>query len=441
MNNQSYRSWTLLLVVALMALAFAAGMGARNASLYGLAAHIAQWMPGLYESRPAGDIPASTNLAPLATFWEVHNKITNLFVYPVPDDSKLTYGAIRGMVAALDDPYSRFLTPEAFQEFNQQTDGSFDGIGAWMEQEKAQADKPARTIIMSVIPEGPAAKSGVHPGDEVLFVDGKSTRDLTLSQVVDLIKGKAGTIVTLTLRRQGATQPLEIKIARAKVDVPNVETKVLEGGIGYLWLRTFNKQAEREAREGLQELLSQNLRGLILDLSINGGGLLDQAIGVGSLFFKDGPIVYVRERGGKPKAENATPGAVVPPDLPMLVLIDGGTASASEIVAGALQDRGRAKIIGQHSFGKSKVQTVLRLNDSSALILTTAIYLTPKQRDIGQPWPDDATKRGLRPDLPLPPPPPNTAMNYDTWHQEQVSLAAEALRKQLATQPATGAAG
>ena len=224
MNNQSYRSWMMLLMAALMVLAFAAGMGAHNASVYGLAAHIAQWMPGLYESHPESDIPASTDLAPLATFWEVHNKITNLFVYPVQDEAKLTYGAIRGMVAALDDPYSRFLTPTDFQDFSDQTEGSFEGIGAWMDQEKAQGDKPARTVIMSVIPEGPAAQGGVHPGDEVLGVDGKSTRDLNLAQVVDLIKGKAGTFVTLLLRREGAPQPLEVKIARAKVDVPNVET-------------------------------------------------------------------------------------------------------------------------------------------------------------------------------------------------------------------------
>jgi carboxyl-terminal processing protease len=424
-----------LAAIALIVVSFTAGLGAQHASVYGLAAHIAQWMPGLTDTPGSSpDIPSATNLTPLATFWEVHNKITNYFVYPIEDQTKLTYGAIRGMVAALDDPYSRFLTPSEYQDFCNQTEGSFEGIGAWMEQEKPQGDKPPRTIIMSVIPEGPAAKAGVHPGDEVLAVDAKPTQDLTLQSVVDMLKGSAGTWVSLTLRREGAAQPLVLRMMRAKVDVPNVQTEVLPGNIGYLWLRTFNKQADREAREGLEKLLAQKVDGLVFDLSINGGGLLEQAISVGSLFFKDGPIVYVRERGAEPKPYNAVPGAVVPADLPMVILVDGGTASASEIVAGALQDRGRAQIVGQHSFGKSKVQTVLKLNDDSALILSTAVYLTPKLRDLGQPWPEDSTKRGLHPDVPLPTPAPG-AEAYAAWHQDQVTLAAAALRKIIAAQP------
>jgi carboxyl-terminal processing protease len=425
----------VLVVAALMALSFMAGRGARNASVYGLAAHIAQWMPGLSESpQTDADIPSATNLTPLATFWEVHNKIISDFVYPVQDQTKLTYGAIRGMVAALDDPYSRFLTPSEYQDFCNQTEGSFEGIGAWLEQEKAQDDKPPRTVIMSVIPEGPAAKVGVRAGDEVVAVDGKPTQALILQAVVDLLKGSAGTSITLTLRRAGEAQPLVLTMTRAKVDVPNVQTDILPGNIGYLWLRTFNKQAEREAREGLEQLLAQKVNGLVFDLSINGGGLLEQAISVGSLFFKDGPIVFVRERGAQPQPYNAVPGAVVPSNLPMVVLVDGGTASASEIVAGALQDRGRAQIVGQHSFGKSKVQTVLKLNDDSALILSTAVYLTPKLRDLGQPWPEDSTKRGLHPDVPLPTPAPG-AEAYAAWHQDQVTLAAAALRKLIAAQP------
>jgi|LSQX01.3.fsa_nt_gb carboxyl-terminal processing protease len=437
MNNQSYRMWTVVVAIALMALSFAAGLGARNASLYGLAAHIAQWMPGLTEAQPEVDIPTSANLAPLATFWEVHNRITSFYVYPVEDQTQLTYGAIRGMVGALEDPFSHFLEPKQFQDFCSQTEGSFEGIGAWMEQERPGADKPARIIIMSVIPEGPAAKAGVRQGDVVVAVDGKPTADQSLQQVVDLIKGRAGTTVTLSLRREGVVEPLEISVARAKVEVPVVETEILPGNIGYLWLRMFNKQADREAREALQELLSQKITGLVFDLSMNGGGLLDQAISVGSLFFKEGPIVLVQERGAQPQPYNVVPGQIVPPDLPMVVLVDRGTASASEIVSGALQDRGRAKIVGTSTFGKSKVQTVLKLNDGSALILSTAIYLTPKLHDLSENWPDDKTKRGLRPDVLLPEPSPDAATDYAAWHKEQVRQAATLLRRELAAGPGT----
>jgi carboxyl-terminal processing protease len=246
-----------------------------------------------------------------------------------------------------------------------------------------------------------------------------------------MMKGPANTKVNLLLKREGRANPFEVIITRSRIETTNVETEVLAGNIGYLWLRTFNKQADREVRQGLEKLLAQNVKGLVFDLSMDGGGLLEQAISVSSLFFKEGPVVYVKDRGGPPQAYNALPGAVVPPDLPMVVLLDPGTASASEITAGALQDRGRAKLIGTHSFGKSKVQTVIKLNDDSALVLSTAVYLTPKMRDVGAYWPEDKTKRGLHPDVPLPEPDRNSGLKYEEWHKGNIEKAADYLRQQI----------
>lgn len=436
MNNRAVRTWLVLVVLVMMGGSFAAGVSLKNTSVYGLAAQIVQGMPGLYDYEIDNEIPSATDLRPLATFWEVREKILRNFVYLLEDSTQLTYGAIRGMLDALEDPYSRFLTPEEYAEFNRETEGTFEGIGAWVGQEKEEGEVPTKTVIISIIPGGPAAQVDIMPGDQILAVDEMATEGLTLQKVVKMIQGPAGTSVVLTLKRESREEPFDVEVARARVDVPNVETKILPGNIGYFWLITFNKQAEREAREGLEELLSQDIDGLLLDLSINGGGLLEQAINVSSLFFEDGPIVYVRERGGSPQAYNAVPGALVPSDLPMVVLVDKGTASASEILAGALRDRGRAQVIGQNTFGKSKVQTVIKLNDDSALILSTAVYLTPDMHDVGAPWEEDETKRGLRPDVLLPPPDLESGMRYPDWHEQQIEQAAALLRKQIAEHPA-----
>ena len=440
MDNRSLRVWIVVVALVLMAGSFAAGIGLGNASVYGLAAQLAQWMPGLYAHEVDSDLPSATDLRPLATFWEVRDKIMRNYVYPVDDPKKLTYGAIRGMLASLEDPYSRFLSPEEFTDFSKEVEGSFEGIGVWLDQEKAEGDRPARVVIMSVIPEGPASKVDLRPGDQIVAVDGKPIQGMTLQAVVLLMKGPANTPVTLLMKRDGRKDAFEATMTRTRIDSPNVETKVLDGDIGYLWLRAFNKLAEREARQGLEKLLAQNVKGIVFDLSMDGGGLLEQAISVSSLFFPDGPVVYVKERGGQPQAYNALGAAVVPANLPLVVLVDQGTASASEITAGALQDRGRAKLIGTRSFGKSKVQTVIKLNDDSALVLSTAVYLTPKMRDVGAPWPEDKTKRGLHPDVALPAPDFDAGIKYEEWHRGNIEKAADYLRKQLTgpTAPAPG---
>jgi len=202
MDNRAVRTWLVLVVVVLMGGSFAAGVSLKNTSVYGLAAQIVQGMPGLYDYEIDNEIPSATDLRPLATFWEVREKILRNFVYLLEDSTQLTYGAIRGMLDALEDPYSRFLTPEEYAEFNRETEGTFEGIGAWVAQEKEEGEVPAKTIISSIIPGGPAAQVDIMPGDQILAVDEMATEGLTLQKVVKMIQGPAGTSVVLTLKRE-----------------------------------------------------------------------------------------------------------------------------------------------------------------------------------------------------------------------------------------------
>lgn len=388
-------------------------------------ARLAQLIPGVMQVEDASHIPAATDLRPLQTFWEVREKVKKSFVYEVKDDRDLTYGAIRGMLASLDDPWTRFYTPEEYKEFQVETDGHFDGIGAVLQSREVGEHGETEVLITSVIPEGPASKVDVRPEDVIISVDGVPTKGMSLQAVVNRIRGKRGTEVKLGLKRKGSEEVVEVGVTRAEIQIPIVEHKMLDNQIGYVWLRSFNKQADTKLRAALEDLKAQGMRGLVFDLSIDGGGLLDMAVAVSSMFVKDGPVVYVQERGSAAQPLNATGGQVVPDSVPMVVLVDRGSASASEIVAGCLQDRGRAQVVGQNTFGKSKVQTVAELNDRSALILSTAVYLTPNKRDISLEY--EEGKRGVKPDVFFPEPEVGAKIIYDDWHQQQIDKALEVL--------------
>ena len=462
MQTKPYRIWLAPIVVLLMVLSFAAGAGimysTSHHSILGLTAQVAQVMPGVMEVETAADIPAATDLRPLATFWQVRDRILHDYVYPIEDDTKLTYGAIRGMLASLEDPYSRFMTPGEYEEFQEEAQGKFEGIGAWLEQRHVtDTTMPVEcptchhhftipvddregieVAIVSIIPEGPAATVDLRPGDVLLKVDDKSVRGMHVAQVSKLIRGPEGTPVKLSLRREGQSEIVELTIIRAAVDIPTIETRIVEDNIGYVWLRGFHKQAETKLREALEEMVDRQVSGLIFDLSLNGGGLLEQAISVSNLFLDNQTVVYVQERNGDAHPYRTMPGRVVSEDLPVVVLIDGGSASASEIVAAALHDTGRAQVVGQHSFCKSKVQTVMELTDHSALVLSTAVYLTPDKRDLSEEYADG--KRGVEPDIVFPLPELDEEFGrkkWEQWHDQQIQQAAKVL---LETLPTTGKA-
>ena len=440
MERRLYPIWLAVVIPVLMVASFVAGAGVMygvsQESILGVTARVAQMAPALVEIEEAEGITSATDLQPLATFWQVRDRILRDFVYPIEDDTRLTYGAVRGMLAALEDPYSRFMTPEEFAEFQRETEGHYQGIGAWLAQRTVGDTNQIEVVILSVIPEGPASKVDLRPDDVVKKVDDKPVRGMGVDRVSKLIRGPKDTKVKLAVAREGSPELIELTIVRMSVDIPPVEQKMLEDGIGYVWLRLFHEQAEDELRAALQELIDQGIQGLILDLSINGGGLFYQAISVASLFMEEGEVVlYVGERETEPHPFKALPGLVVPADLPLVVLVDGGSASAAEIVAGALQDTGRAKVVGQHTFGKSKVQTVMALNDRSALVLSTAVYLTPNKRDLSEEY--EVGKRGIKPDVVYPPLElgPEERLDHqkvEQWHEEQIARAADVLKESMA---------
>ncbi len=436
MSRSSFqvRIWLIVLIVVLMGGSFAVGMGVRYSAatepLLSLVGRVAQAVPGVVAQGKG--IAVRTDLQPLATFWQVREKILNDFVHPVDDPAELTYGAIRGMVAALEDPYSRFMTPEQYEEFKTEASGQFEGIGAYLEERTADKTGEIEVVIFSIIPGGPASEADIRPGDVVLAVGDELVAGKHVGAVADLIRGPEGTSVTLTLRREGRAEPVTVSVSRRQVTLPPPEHKVIDGKIGYVWLHTFNKQAEVQLRAAIEELLKKGTKALLLDLSDNGGGLLDQAISVTSLFYENEPVVYVRERGQQLQPLNALADQeIVPANMPVAVLVTGGSASASEIVAGALQDLHRAIVVGQNTFGKAKVQTLIPLDDGSALALSTAVYLTPSKRDLSKTGKDG--KCGIKPDIELPGFDPDGSLTAQQWHDNMVDQAVNVLEKKLAS--------
>ncbi|MBC7288509.1 MAG: S41 family peptidase [Armatimonadetes bacterium] len=398
----------------------------------------ADLLPSVLRQTTAPDVTAPSDLRPVATFWEVRQKIKENFVYPIKDETTLTYGAIRGMLEALDDPYSRFLTPEEYKEFQSESEaGQFSGIGAVLDRYRDPKSDEWVVVISAVLPGGPASRSNLRAGDVLLAVDGRPIGDMPLYKVVKLIRGPAGTKVVLTVRREGVNEPLDIEIVRGEVEEPVVEYEIVSGNIGYIWLRGFSRTAIAKMREALQYMVDHKVTGILLDLSQDPGGLLDAAVEIADMFIDKGPLVWIRERGSDPEPIMAHKETIVPKDMPILVLIDEASASASEILAGCLQDHGRAKVVGKHSFGKSKVQTVIELNDKSALVITTAVYLTPNKRDIGEEWAKG--KRGIKPDIEFPEEKPDPHVSATELHERYKKRALEELKKVLANNSATGA--
>ena len=401
-------------------------------------ARMAQIVPGTHTVETDSDIPAATDLTPLKTFWKARQRVLQGYVYPDEiDDAELTYGAIRGMLNALGDPYTRFMDPDQYKDFRTESTGHFEGIGAMLMMEVNDASGEKEVVVSSVLPEGPAATTDLAADDVILAVDERPIKGMALNEVVDLIRGPGGTPVVLTVRHKGAEELSEVEIIRGRVEFPIIESKMLDDEIGYIWLRSFNRMAEVDMRKALSELEEQGMKALLLDLSMDPGGMLDQAVAVSSLFLDDTPITFIKDRNGEPDPLMAHPGVAVAADVPIVALIDGGSASASEIVAGALQDTGRGTIVGHPSFGKAKVQTVIELDDGSAVVLTTAVYLTPLKRDISK---GENGERGVQPDIRFPDPvepeerdPELTYRDwFKQWHGEQIERAAEVLREKLA---------
>lgn len=338
--------------------------------------------PALQAAEPAPAPAASSKAAPLPldelrTFAEVMDRIKAAYVEPV-SDKELLENAIKGMLSNLD-PHSAYLEPEAFAELQESTSGEFGGLGIEVGMEDGFVK------VVSPIDDTPASKAGIQPGDLIVKIDGQPTKGLSMMEAVDKMRGKAGSKIELTLVRDGG-RPFDITLTRAVIKVRSVKSQLLDDGYGYLRISQFQVNTGEEVGKALAKLRKDNgdkkLRGLVMDLRNNPGGVLQAAVEVADHFLKSGLIVYTEGRLANSELRfNADP-ADASEGVPLVVLINGGSASASEIVAGALQDHKRAVLMGTDSFGKGSVQTVLPLNNDRALKLTTALYFTPNGRSI-----------------------------------------------------------
>lgn len=313
----------------------------------------------------------------LRTFTEVFSRIKSDYVEPV-QDKKLLDDAVQGMLSGLD-PHSAYLDADSFKDMRVETEGRFGGLGIEVTMENGFIK------VVSPIEDTPAAHAGVKPGDLIIRLDEKAVKGLTLTEAVRLMRGKPGTDITLTIVREGATKPIKITVTRAVIKIQSVKSRLIEPGFGYVRITQFQATTDKNLIEAVQKLEKENkgaLRGLVLDLRNNPGGVLNSAVGVSDAFLDKGLIVYTEGRVPDSRLKfSATPGDVLN-GAPMVVLINGGSASASEIVAGALQDQKRAVIMGTKSFGKASVQTIIPMSNGGALKLTTARYYTPNGRSI-----------------------------------------------------------
>ncbi|MCS6964826.1 S41 family peptidase [Thermoflexus sp.] len=309
-------------------------------------------------------------------FWEAWKLVQDEYYGEIPAPQTVAYGAIRGALQTLGDPYTSFIEPKIARILQEDASGQFEGIGALVRMNRDNKLEIVRTFEGS-----PAQKAGLRAGDLVVKVNGQSIVGYSIYEAIALIRGPAGTSVTLTIERPGQRDPLEVTVTRARITIPIVETRMLPENIAYVQLFDFSAQATRQLREQLKALLAQNPRGLILDLRDNPGGFLDQAIQVADLFLSEGVVAYERMKDGEERVFRSKSGDIAE-KIPMVVLVNAGSASASEIVAGALQDRGRARLVGERTFGKGSVQLSHTLSDGSELRVTIARWFTPNNRAI-----------------------------------------------------------
>ena len=333
--------------------------------------------PAMAPAGAAASAKAPLPLEELRTFAEVMDRIKAAYVEPV-DDKTLLENAIKGMLSNLD-PHSAYLGPEDFAELQESTSGEFGGLGIEVGTEDGNIK------IVSPIDDTPASKAGIQAGDFIVKINGQPTRGLSMTEAVDKMRGKIGQKITLTLVRSGGT-PFDVTLTRANIQVKSVKAQLLEDGYGYIRITQFQVKTGEEVASALSKLRRENgnkrLKGIILDLRNNPGGVLQSAVEVVDHFITKGLIVYTKGRIANSELRFSATGKDLSEGVPLVVLINGGSASASEIVAGALQDQKRGVVMGTTSFGKGSVQTVLPLNNDRALKITTALYFTPNGRSI-----------------------------------------------------------
>jgi len=324
------------------------------------------------------DQPTEEEAESLALYWEVWHRIEEQFLGELPAESISTYGAIHGALATLNDPYTVFIEPEPASQEKAQLEGQFGGIGAFVSRDDAG------NVLLEPMREQPAEQAGLQTGDRLVAVDGRPILpEMSTDAIINLIRGDVGTEVVLTVEREGGAEPIDLTVVRAVIETPSVFWRILEENptIGYIQLTSFTERSNDELGQAIDELTEQGAKSFILDIRGNGGGLLETAVDVASQFLGDGVVLQEnRKNEGERVYEARGQGKAL--DQPLVLLVNGGTASASEIVAGALQDRNRASLIGEKTFGKGSVQLIYELSDDSRLHVTVAKWFTPNNNAI-----------------------------------------------------------
>ena len=355
---------------------------------------------------PSGSTPAEYEEL-FAPFWETWDIVHEDYVDQPVNDLELMQGAIEGMLNALGDRHTSYMDPEEFEMANESLEGEYEGIGAWVDITGDYVE------IISPMRGSPAAEAGLQPNDQVIGINGEDVTGVPGDLVLNRILGPAGTDVTLTIQRNGET--FEVTITRQNIIVPTVESEILEGNLGYVALYTYGDNTTEQLRASLTDLLEQDPEGLILDLRDNGGGYLNTAIQVVSEFIGEGVVMYEEYGDGETYSYDAIPGGLAT-EIPLVILVNGGTASASEITAGAIQDYDRAPLVGTTTYGKGSVQTWVTLEDNAGGVrVTIARWLTPDGRQISE--------AGLEPEYIV----EMTAEDFEEGRDPQLDKAIEVL--------------
>ncbi|HTM68958.1 MAG TPA: S41 family peptidase [Candidatus Binatia bacterium] len=357
-------------------------------------------------------------------FWDVWKTVKERYVEEPPTDSKMFYGAVAGMVGSLGDPYSVFFDPETAQKFTKELEGEFEGIGAEI------GIKGGVLTVIAPLPGTPADKAGIQAGDKVLAIDGVDTSGMIVDDAVSRIRGDKGTKVKLLVMREGFKEPKEFEIVRDKITVESVKWKTKSVGgkkIGIITITHFNEKTESKFNEAVRALLLEDIDGVVLDLRNNPGGFLDTAVAVSGEWISHDVVVVEKFSDGTKKPYSSD-GSARLSDVPTVVLVNGGSASASEIVAGALKDHAKATIVGEKSYGKGSVQDYTEFPDRSALKLTVALWLTPSGRSIN--------KEGIEPDMVM----KMTPEDFEADKDPQLDLALDVLTGKAKVPPRPAAA-
>ena len=353
--------------------------------------------------------PSETEEEALSLFWEVWHILQEQYYGQLPDEKGMTYGAIQGVLDTLEDDNTVFFDPDAAKIMREDMSGSFEGIGAHVRMRE-----DGRLMIVAPIEGQPAEAAGLRPGDIILEADGVSLEGMNIYEAIQHVRGPKGTVARLKVLREDVAEPFIVEVERARIPMPTIETEMLDGDVAYVKLYDFNARANDRLEDALKELLAENPRGLIFDLRNNPGGFLTEAVSVASQFISEGKILTERFGDDTEQVYEAEQGGLAL-EVPLVVLVNPGSASASEIVAGALQDAGRALLIGETTFGKGSVQLVHRMRDDSELRVTVARWFTPNDRLIhGQ---------GLEPDIAV----ELTAEDMDAGRDPQLDEAVEYL--------------